>query len=162
MNFATIVRSETVTNGDKRNVPKAIAEAIRLHSLWIDGNPLGACASMRNGNLQDCLLEGVRLQGVEAERCSFSGAIMKGAWLTAGDFDFADFQACDLRRAYLIDASLYRAKLRFADLSGARLRGADLTGADLRDVNFQNADLRNVNFTDAIMRGMIVDSRTSF
>jgi uncharacterized protein YjbI with pentapeptide repeats len=162
LNFSTILQAERVANGEKRDVPKAIAEAIRLHGLWIDGNPLGACASMRNKNLRDCLLEGVRLQGVEAERCSFAGAIMKGAWLTAGDFDFADFQACDLRRAYLIDASLYRANLRFADLSGARLRGADLTGADLRDVNFQNADLRNVNFTDAIMRGMIVDSRTSF
>ena len=162
MNFSTIVNHDRIANGKKRDVPEDLAEKLRLHSLWLDENPFGRCAFIRRRNLSDCLLENARLQGIEAEHCSFAGAIMKGAWLTSADLDFADLQVCDLRRANLIDASLYKANLRYANLSGACLRGADLTGADLRDVNLENADLRKANLNDALLGGIIVDRRTVF
>ena len=80
-----------------------IPESLRLHQLWLAGDPSG-------------------VQFVAA-----------GADLSGADLRWADLSGADLSGAYLYGADLRRADLRSADLSGAVLTGSDLTGAIIDD-----------------------------
>ena len=88
-----------------------LAETLRLHSLWLQGDPAGVCANLCGADLR--------------------GANLCGAYLAG-----ADLRGADLRGADLCNADL-----RGANLCGAYLRGADLRGADLCGTNLCDADL---------------------
>jgi len=84
-----------------------LTETLRVHALWLAGDPPGTRADLRGANLSDANLRGANLSD-------------------------ADLSGANLRGANLFDADLSGANLRGADLSGANLRGADLRGANLR------------------------------
>ena len=83
--------------------PKNLAEKLRLHSLWLIGDPNGKQANLR--------------------RAKLTGANLRGAGLCGADLCWAD----------LCWADLLWANLRGADLAGADLRGANLRGAYLTE-----------------------------
>ena len=97
-----------------------ISETLRLHTLWLAGDPAGVRANLRDANLRGANLRGADL----------SGANLRGANLSC-----ANLSCANLSRAILSDADL-----RGANLSRANLRGADLSGADLRDANLRDAN----------------------
>ena len=86
-----------------------LAETLRLHGLWLQGDPAGVYANLRDANL-------------------------RGADLCDANLCGADLCGADLCDANLCDADLCGANLRDADL-----RGADLCGANLRDANLRDA-----------------------
>ena len=91
------------------------SETLRLHTLWLAGDPAGVRANLRDANLR--------------------GANLRGA-----DLSVAILSSANLSSANLSDANLSSANLSRANLSRANLRGADLSGAILSD-----ADLRGAN-----------------
>jgi len=97
-----------------------IKEVLRLHKLWLDGNP-------------------------EGRRAKLTGADLSYANLTGADLSYANLTGADLTGADLRSADLSGADLRSADLSGANLSGANLTGADLRSADLTGADLTGVS-----------------
>jgi hypothetical protein len=88
-----------------------LTEILRLHGLWVEGNPEGKRAD----------LSGADLYGEDLSRAKLSRANLYGA----------DLSGANLSRANLYEANLSGADLYGADLSGADLHGADLYGADL-------------------------------
>ena len=84
-----------------------LAETVRLHPLWLAGDPPGTRADLRGANLSDANLRGANLSD-------------------------ADLSGADLSGADLSDANLSYANLSGANLSYANLRGADLFDANLR------------------------------
>ena len=93
-----------------------IKEILRLHKLWLDGDPQG-----RHANLHD--------------------ADLRHANLHDADLRYADLRDADLRHANLRYADLRDADLRHADLRYADLRHASLRHANLHDADLRGADL---------------------
>jgi hypothetical protein len=89
------------------------------HIAWLNGEPNGERADLRNADLSD--------------------ADLRGAKLHNADLRNADLSDADLRGAYLCDADLRGANLCGADLCGANLCGANLRGADLRGLQWNIA-----------------------
>ena len=101
-------------------------EILRLHKLWLEGDPSGVRADLRDADLRGADLEGAHLRFANLE-----GANLEGADLTCAHLRFANLQG----------ANLIGANLEGANLRGAHLEGADLEGADLRDADLRGADL---------------------
>ena len=114
-----------------------LREKVRLHGLWLAGDPIGQRADLRGAYLQGADLQGADLQGADLR-----GADLQRAYLQGADLRGADLQGADLQRAYLRGAYLQGADLQGAYLQGADLQGADLRGADLQRAYLQGADLQ--------------------
>jgi hypothetical protein len=87
-----------------------ISQTLRLHTLWLAGDPAGVRANLIDANLSDANLNSANLSGA------------------------------NLSYANLRDANLSYANLSYAILSYADLRDADLSGANLRDANLRDAN----------------------
>jgi hypothetical protein len=103
-----------------------IAEILRLHRLWLNGDEGGKHANLYGANLYGANLYDADFRGADFQEADLQEADLQGANLYG-----ADLYDADLRGAKLYGANLYDAYLRGADLRGADLRGADLRGADL-------------------------------
>lgn len=108
-----------------------LIETLRLHDLWLRGEPGGVRASLSGADLREASLRGANLSGADLRRANLRRADLRRA-----DLRWADLSGADLREADLREASL-----SVADLSGADLRRADLSGADLRWADLRRADL---------------------
>ena len=97
---------------------------IESHNKWLNCEPDGRRADLRDVNLSGADLSGADLRGV-----NLSGADLRGANLSGADLRVASLSGADLRGANLSGAGLSGADLRGVNLSGADLRGADLRGA---------------------------------
>ena len=106
-------------------------EALRLHKLWLDGDPEGSKAYLRRANLEGAHLEWASLSGANLEWASLEGANLEGA----------NLEGAYLRGAHLEWANLRRANLEGANLEGANLEGANLEGASLEGANLEGASL---------------------
>ncbi len=102
-------------------------------------------ARLRETSFQRAILNGVKLDKVDAYRARFVSAVMAGAHMDGGQFMEVDFTKADLSGASLRDTDLRRAKF-----FRASLRGADLTGAKTGGTDFFNADLSGARWTDGI------------
>ncbi len=98
-----------------------LPETLRLHALWIMGDPAGVRANLSEANLS----------GANLSEANLSGADLRGADLSGANLSWADLSGANLSWANLSGANLSWANLSGADLSGANLSGADLSGADL-------------------------------
>ena len=107
-----------------------IAETLRLHALWLEGDDQGVCANLEGANLWYANLWDANLRGANLRYANLRGANLEGA---------------NLWDANLEDANLERANLRYANLRGANLRGANLWDANLRGANLDGANLRGAN-----------------
>ena len=122
-------------------------EVLEKHKKWLNDEPGGERADLREADLWEADLRGANLRGA-----NFWGANFWGANLWEADLRGANLQQADLRGANLWGANLWGADLWEADLRGANLRGANLWGADLRGANLQGASLRGANLQGASLR----------
>ena len=93
-----------------------LQEVLRLHTLWLNGDPTGQRANLSGANLSGADLYGANLSGANLSGANLSGANLSGA---------------DLSWANLYGANLSGANLSGANLSWANLSGANLSGIDL-------------------------------
>jgi hypothetical protein len=126
--------------------PEDIKETLRLHQLWLEGDPDG-----RKADLSEADLYGADLYGADLRKADLRDAKMGGANLNDADLKWADLRGADIRGADLSDADLSDADLRDADL-----RDADLRDADLRDADLRKADMRGTNLKWADLREAIL------
>ena len=94
---------------------------LKKHTMWLDNEPGGERANLREANLSDAYLIGADLSRANLCRANLRGA----------DLIQADLREVNLSDAYLIGADLSYAYLIGADLSRAKLCGADLYIAKL-------------------------------
>ena len=102
-----------------------LKNVLELHQKWINKEPGGDRANLRDANLR-----GANLWGADLWDANLRGANLWGA---------------DLWDANLWGADLWGANLRRADLQGANLRDANLWGADLWGANLRRANLQGAN-----------------
>jgi uncharacterized protein YjbI with pentapeptide repeats len=119
-----------------------LKEILRLHGLYLVGDPTGKQADLTWANLTGADLTWANLTGADLTRADLTRAD-----LTRADLRWANLAWADLTGADLTGANLTKADLRWANLTGADLRGADLTEADLTEANFTKADLRGADLT---------------
>ncbi len=98
-------------------------------AFWVYARQHLAQLHLPKAHLNQVMLAGANLQGIQAEDAAWLGSNLEGA---------------DLTDAYLVGCNLQRANLRHSllcrtNLQGADLRYADLTGATLVGVNLSNA-----------------------
>jgi hypothetical protein len=101
-----------------------IAEAMRLHELWLDDDPSGKRADLSGADLSRADLSGANLYGADLSGANLYGADLSGAYLSRADLSGADLSGADLSGADLYGANLYGGNLSGADLSRADLSGA--------------------------------------
>jgi uncharacterized protein YjbI with pentapeptide repeats len=119
--------------------------------------------SVPSGDLSDRSLRGANLTGGAFERANFTGtdlatAVLRAAVLGGAVFDRAlleeaDLEGASLRFATFREAVLEGANLRGADLWGAKLPEADADKADFRDAQLEEADFRDADARAADFRG---------
>ena len=109
---------------------KQLKNILELHQKWINQEPGGDRANLREADLRGANLWEADLRGANLWR-----ADLREANLREADLREADLWRADLREANLVGADLRRADLRRADLRRANLREANLRGADLRRAN---------------------------
>lgn len=102
---------------------KELAEALRLHGMWLEGSPGGVCADLRAADLY----------GANLRWTDLSGADLRGATLRWANLSGANLHGADLRGADMSGASLGNANLRDANLHGANLIGTKHRGANPGD-----------------------------
>ena len=133
MRVTKIIKSSKKKN--KAMNKTELNKILKLHKLWLNGDPKGRCASLQDANLS----------GANLSKVNLSDANLKYAILSDANLE---------------DAILSDANLEDADLSGANLMGADLSGADLSFVNLRNAtfskETRFPEGFDPVFRGMIL------
>jgi uncharacterized protein YjbI with pentapeptide repeats len=98
------------------------------------------------------------LSGADFQEADLNGADLRRANLSGADLSDATLYKADLRRANLwgatlMDATLYKADLRGADLHNSLLYRAILEKADLRGADFTWANLRRAYLRDAQLSG---------
>jgi hypothetical protein len=138
-----------------------ISETLRLHTLWLAGDPAGvranlSYANLHGANLHGANLHGANLNGANLRGANLRGAILNGAILSRANLSYANLRGANLRGANLRGAILNGANLRGANLSYAILRGANLSGANLSHAILNGANLRGANLSYAILRGAIL------
>jgi hypothetical protein len=111
-------------------------EILRLHALWLNGDPNGKRANLRYANLRYANLSGANLSCANLSYANLSCADLSYANLSC-----AYLSGANLRDANLRDANLSRAYLSYANLSGANLSAANLSGAKLGGANLSGAKL---------------------
>jgi hypothetical protein len=79
----------------------------------------------------------------------FSGANLRGGYLSRVNFNLANLSGADLTGARLIDSDLSNAILIDADCTDAELDGANLLYTNLEGANFTRANLMFASFVDA-------------
>jgi len=109
-----------------------LPETLRLHALWIMGDPAGVRANLSEANLSGADLSGADLRGADLRGANLSWANLSGANLSWANLSGADLSGANLSGADLSGANLSGANLSWANLRGANLRGANLSGANLR------------------------------
>jgi hypothetical protein len=109
--------------------PEQTKEILRLHALYLAGDPVGQGANLYRANLYRANLSGANLSGADLYGANLSGANLYRANLSGANLSGADLYGADLSGANLSGANLYGADLSGADLYGANLSGADLSGA---------------------------------
>ena len=102
-----------------------------------------AAKPFSNLDLEDAMLEGLRLNGADFTSSNLLRAELGGADLTSAILVEADLTRAGLAGAELIDA----------DLSFARLAGAELTDADATGATFYNVQGEALNLVSAILTG---------
>ena len=100
-----------------------IQEILKLHALYLQGDPNGSRANLYGANLRDANLSGANLQGANLSGANLQGANLYGASL----------QGANLRDTNLCGANLYDANLRDANLCSANLCSANLQKTILQD-----------------------------
>jgi hypothetical protein len=116
-----------------------LPEILRLHKLWLQGDPAGRRAVLRRADLSGADLSGAVLSGADLSGADLSGAVLCDAVLSGAVLCDAVLRRAVLRGAVLSGAVLCDAVLRRADLSGAVLSGAVLSGADLSGADLSGA-----------------------
>jgi len=134
--------------------PKDLQEVLRLHELWLAGDPGGSCANLcganlYRANLSDVNLYGANLCGANLYRANLYRANLCRANLNRANLSYANLYRANLNRANLSDANLYRADLNRANLSDVNLYGAKLNRANLSDANLNRANLNRTNLSNA-------------
>ena len=114
-------------------------EILEKHKKWLNDEPGGERADLREADLWEADLRGASLRG----------ANLWGADLWEANLWEADLRGANLQGASLRGANLWRANLWGADLWEADLRGADLWRADLREADLREADLRRADLQKA-------------
>ena len=100
--------------------------------------------------LNDCLLDGLDLSGMDLRGISFDRTDFRNVKL-----DGADMSYCTAHNAFFGGSSLRGTKLMYADLSSADFRGCDLTGANICGAEMHCSALYRADLT-----GIITDENT--
>ncbi len=153
MRVTKIIKSSKKKN--KAMNKTELNEILKLHKLWLNGDPKGRCAS-----LQDANLSGANLKYAILSDANLMGADLSDANLMGADLSDANLMGADLSGADLSGADLSFVNLRNANLSNADLEGADLRGADLQDADLRNVDLSGAILTGADLRNAILSGAT--
>ena len=141
---------------------------LKKHTMWLDNEPGGERANLRDTDLRGADLSGADLRDANliwadlswANLCranlrgaDLRDADLRGANLRGANLSEADLSEADLSCAYLSWTNLCRADLREADLSGAYLTEADLREADLRKADLSGAYLIGAHLSRANLIG---------
>jgi hypothetical protein len=100
---------------DKEQAMKTVTadelkEILRLHKLWIIGDPQGKRADLRSANLRLADLSSADLSSADLSSASLSSANLSSANLSSANLSSADLSSADLSLADLSSADLSSAK----------------------------------------------------
>ncbi len=133
-------------------------EVVRLHKLWLEGEPGGISADLSDTKLYKADLSGANLRGADLGGADLSRANLERIDLSTAYLGDADLRGANLRMANLWEAQLIEANLREANLWNANLKRANLSDANLRDADLSETNLRGADLTGADLtncRGVI-------
>lgn len=122
----------------KKITKKELEKILEKHQLWLNDDPEGERADLRD----------TYLHGKDLSWCDLRGANLSGANLHRVKLMYSQLDSADLTNANLSEAILYCSNLTRADLTNA-----NLNFADLRMTNLKNANLTNSACKGALVNG---------
>ena len=127
------------------------------HKKWLEGDPRGVKANLRNVSLVGASLVGATLDYASLDYASLVGASLEGASLNYASLDYASLNGASLNYASLVGASLDRASLDGASLVCASLGYASLDGATLVGASLDGVSLNYASLVRASLNGASLD-----
>lgn len=109
-------------NGTGIRPEDRVSRTTALEALARDGH-------LRGAKLNQIILEGENLEGVDATGADFSNAFLQNVNFRGANLSGARFRGAFLNNANLEGANLSGSDLRWAKLTGARLEGVQVQGA---------------------------------
>jgi uncharacterized protein YjbI with pentapeptide repeats len=100
----------------------ALNEIVRLHKLWLIGDPAGKKADLSYSDLR--------------------GSNLSYSDLRGSDLSYSNLRGSDLRYSDLRGSDLHGSDLRYSNLHGSDLRGSNLSGSDLHGSDLSGSNLR--------------------
>ena len=85
---------------------KKLDEILKKHQKWLDNDPDGERADLREADLQRADLQGADLQGADLQEANLQGADLQGANLQRADLQGANLQGANLQEANLFNTCL--------------------------------------------------------
>lgn len=116
-----------------------LKEVLRLHGLWLNGEPDGERADLSHADLRDMDLQRADLRFVVMRQ-----ALLCGANLRESRLEYAEMYRADLR-----EADMFHADLTFASMQCANLARSSMRDANCASSNFMQADMGEVDLTGA-------------
>lgn len=116
-----------------------LKEVLRLHLLWLNGDPDGERADLSHADLRD----------MDLQRANLSFAVMKQALLCGANLSDSRLEYAEMYRADLREADMTRADLSLASLQYANLARSSMRDANCASSNFMQADMGEVDLTGA-------------
>lgn len=131
----------------------------------IDDTAFSKAYSLCDANLDGAAASNVVMSGLNLDRSSWRGAVLKKATLfnsiarwsifADADFSYAILIGVSFHQAALGNVQMPKSRMYACDMSGVKLNRANFTGSRVEKVIFQNADLSNANFSRAVVNNCL-------
>lgn len=144
---------------------------IKLHRMWLDGDPCGARAEIASAvlqsvvipeysNLSGCVFKDVSMFDVKANKVDFSGAVFQNSTLMRVDmsssncnnvsFYETDVYETTFHEASMKDATLFRGIFVVVDFSCINFGRTTFTNNTFQKLNFEKSSLIDTNASTII------------
>jgi uncharacterized protein YjbI with pentapeptide repeats len=133
-----------------------LKEILKLHKMWLDGDPDGVCADLSDEDLTSANLSNSDLRNATLCRANLTNAFLSYANLSDADLRYANLSNVICNYANLADAVFLGANIIDSTFNGSNFIRCNLCCTNLHDTYFRNANFENANLMGANMHGAIM------
>lgn len=130
-----------------------ITEMLRLHKLWLRGDPEGVRAVFFCKEFIECDIRGADLTKSVFYGCNFYKSNLSGSNFSYSDLGYNNFSKTDFSESDLSNSSIRCNDFSKSNLSRSDIYGTDFSKNDLRGSNLNCSDLSHSNFSSNNLAG---------
>ncbi|MFT5467516.1 MAG: hypothetical protein ACI8UO_002620 [Verrucomicrobiales bacterium] len=137
--------------------PPFTEEELASHLSWVRNHDEGEQIERTGSDFTRCRFNDLILTAAKFERCSFSGASMKGTCLNQAELVECDFGGADLSGALLSETIIEGSRFCRADFTQAEIVSAESHHADWSDAHFERTWVSGATWNSDLLADGAID-----